>query len=86
MINNIISSGSSYKVKKKDIEIEFVPEILNYTCNVQGSMPIFNDEFTSDYYIVDEINNNDGTWTTSIKAIDAGHEFGLPTKISFEGN
>ena len=54
--------------------------IAKYTCNAKGVLPTFNSGYSA--YKVNERDNGDGTYTTSIIADDIGV---LPTNISFRG-
>ena len=68
MTNNVIATGGTHKLKSMTFEIEAKPVFLKYTCNASGQLPTFNEEFTSDCYEATEVDNNNGTWTTTIKA------------------
>ena len=73
---------NSYEYKYNafyDTEYEFDNpyEIARYTASASGVLPTFNAEFT---YTYDEINNDDGTYTTKIYTDSLDN---LPTKYSF---
>ena len=54
--------------------------IAKYTCDASGVLPTFNSGYTN--YRVSELDNGDGTYTTSIIADDISN---LPTSINFKG-
>ena len=64
-----------------DTEYEFVNpyEVARYTSSASGVLPSFNTEFT---YTYDEIDNGDGTYTTTVYADSLDN---LPTLINFIG-
>ena len=68
-----------YTFYNTEYEFDNPYEIARYTSSESGVLPTFNSEFT---YTYDEIDNDDGTYTTKVYADSLDN---LPTSISFNG-
>lgn len=82
-IPNDVALNSQYIYNiDKDSEYEYNDPrtIAKYTCNAKGVLPTFNSGYSG--YIVNDRDNGDGTYTTSIIADDISN---LPTRVSFQG-
>ena len=66
--------------KESEYEYNDPRTIAKYTCNASGVLPTFNSGYSA--YKVNERDNGDGTYTTSIIADDVSI---LPTVIKFKG-
>ena len=76
----MINSNYSYNIdKESEYEYNNPRTIAKYTCNAKGVLPTFNSGYAA--YKVNERDNGDGTYTTSIIADDIGN---LPSSISFK--
>ena len=76
-----LNSQYIYNVdKESEYEYNDPRTIAKYTCNAKGVLPTFNSGYTD--YRVSEMDNGDGTYTTSIIADDISN---LPTTINFKG-
>ena len=81
-IPNDVSMNSQYIYnidKESEYEYNDPRTIAKYTCNAKGVLPTFNSGYSG--YIVNERDNGDGTYTTSIIADDINI---LPTSIKFK--
>ena len=85
MSKKILSLGSDFKLEKAEYAIEYIDTLVKYTCNESGILPQMTFKTrTIDDMIINEKNNHDGTYTTTIKT-NVADENNLPTSIKFTG-